>query len=76
MHTGYEYLMSLIITVIKEYQPHWVHKLNRYNTWNDYAGIQTSHLLLMVNVRLMYTTTPCLCNVLDYKPPLNCHLFT
>ena len=46
MHTGYEYLMSLIVTVIKEYQPHWVHKLNRYNTGNEYAGIQTSHLLL------------------------------
>ena len=71
MHTGYGYLMSLIITVIKEYQPHWVHKLNRYNTWNEYAGIQTSHLLCMVNVRLMYTTTQGLCNVLECRPPLN-----
>ena len=43
--------MSLIVTVIKEYQPH---KLNRYNTGNEYAGIQTSHLLRMVNVRFIY----------------------
>ena len=68
MHTGYGYLMSLIVTVIKEYQPH---KLDRYNTGNEYAGIQTSHLLHMVNIRLMYITTQSLCNVLEYKPPPN-----
>ena len=70
MHTGYGYLMSLIVTVIKEYQPR---KLDRYNTGNEYAGIQTSHVLglCMVNVRLMYITTQSLCNVLEYKPAPN-----
>ena len=72
MHIGNGYFMSLVITVIKEYQPH---KLDRYNTGNEYAGIQNSHLLYMVNVRL-YITTPSLCNVLEYKPPPNGRAFT
>ena len=65
--------MSLIAKVIKEYQPH---KLDRYNTGNEYAGIQTSHLLRMVNVRLLYITTQSLCNILEYKPTPNGRAFT
>ena len=47
---------------------HWFRTLNEYDTWSDYVRIQTSHLLRMVNMKLMYATTQCLCTCLEYKP--------